>query len=106
MYAKVTSGQVQPGKMEEFLATYRKVVDLMTEGLPGLKNVYVLTNPESNDVSSIAIYESEVDADELENRGDYIQAVGMMTSTLVIESIMRAGYEVSFQLYWPAPQRS
>ena len=99
MYAKVTSGQVQPGKMEEFLATYRKVVDLMTEGLPGLKNVYVLTNPESNDVSSIAIYESEVDADELENRGDYIQAVGMMTSTLVIESIMRAGYEVSFQLY-------
>ncbi len=99
MYAKVTSGQVQPGKMEEFLATYRKVVDLMTEGLPGLKNVYVLTNPESNDVSSIAIYESEIDADELENRGDYIQAVGMMTSTLVIESIIRAGYEVSFQLY-------
>ena len=99
MYAKVTSGQVQPGKMEEFLAIYRKVVDLMTEGLPGLKNVYVLTNPESNDVSSIAIYESEVDADELENRGDYIQAVGMMTSTLVIESIIRAGYEVSFQLY-------
>ncbi len=99
MYAKVTSGQVQPGKMEEFLATYRKVVDLMTEGLPGLKNVYVLTNPESNDVSSIAIYESEVDSDELENRGDYIQAVGMMTSTLVVESIVRAGYEVSFQLY-------
>ncbi len=99
MYAKVTSGQVQPGKMEEFLATYRKVVDLMTEGLPGLKNVYVLTNPESNDVSSIAIYESEVDADELENRGDYIQAVCMMTSTLVVESIVRAGYEVSFQLY-------
>ncbi len=99
MYAKVTSGQVQPGKMEEFLATYRKVVDLMTEGLPGLKNVYVLTNPESNDVSSIAIYESETDADELENRGKYIQAVGMMTSTLVVESIVRAGYEVSFQLY-------
>ena len=99
MYAKVTSGQVQPGKMEEFLATYRKVVELMTEGLPGLKNVYVLTNPESNDVSSIAIYESETDADELENRGDYIQAVGMMTSTLVVESIVRAGFEVSFQLY-------
>ncbi len=69
MYAKVTSGQVQPGKRDEFLATYRKVVELMTEGLPGLKNVYVLTNPESNDVSSIAIYESETDADELENRG-------------------------------------
>ena len=43
--------------------------------------------------------QSEADADELENRGDYIQAVCMMTSTLVVESIVRAGYEVSFQLY-------
>ena len=43
--------------------------------------------------------QSEADADEFENRGDYIQAVCMMTSTLVVESIVRAGYEVSFQLY-------
>lgn len=98
MYAKVTSGRVQPGKMEEFLVTYRKVVDLMTEGLPGLENVYVLTNPETSDVTSFAIYASEADSDELENRGDYIQAVGMMTATLVIESVARTGYEVSFQL--------
>ena len=98
MYASVSTGQVQPGKMDEFLSIYRESVKPLIEGFPGVKNLYVLTNAEKDKGMTIALYETEADAERTQTSGDFQKAMGMLSSTLVLESVVREGYEVSIQI--------
>jgi heme-degrading monooxygenase HmoA len=95
MYASVTSAKVQPGKMDEFLKIYQESVKPTVMGFPGIKNLYVLTNAETETGMAVAIYETEADAERSQNSGDYQKVIGMVASTLILESLKREGYEVS-----------
>ena len=97
MYASVTSGQVQPGKFEEYLSIYRESVKPVIDGFSGINNLYVLTDAEKGKGMVIVIYETEADAERTQTSGDYQKVIGMLSSTLVLESVVREGYEVSIQ---------
>jgi heme-degrading monooxygenase HmoA len=98
MYASVSSGQVQPGKLDEYLSIYRESVKPVIEGFPGIKNLYVLTDAEKGKGMVIVIYETVADAERTQTSGDYQKVIGMLSSTLVLESVVREGYEVSIPI--------
>ena len=98
MYASVSTGQVHPGKAQEFLAKWRDFVKPMVEGFPGFKASYVLTDEESNTVMVIMIYDTKTDAERTQTSGDYQKAVSHLASALVMESVVRKGYEVGIHL--------
>lgn len=66
--------------------------------IPGLLNLYVLTNKDKFNGLIAAIYESKADAANAEKDGHFQQAVAELASTLVIESISRNSYAVSIHI--------
>ena len=98
MYASVTAGEIQPGKMDEYLSIYRGSVMPVISELPGVKHLFVLTDAETNKGMTVAIYETKDDAERTQNSGDYQKIIGMMIGTIVPESISRKGYEVSIHM--------
>ena len=97
MYASVSIATVQSGKLDEFLSTWKESVLPLVKSFPGFKNIYVLTNKESNKGIIMAIYETKEDAERTQSSGDYQKAVGMVAGTIVTELVVREGYEVSIQ---------
>jgi quinol monooxygenase YgiN len=98
MYANVTSGEVLPGKMDEFLKIYDESVKPMIEKMAGLENLYVLTDEPNNKGLIIAVYGNKEDAENANTDGHVQAAVGKLASTLVLESIARGTYEVSIKI--------
>ena len=98
MYASIVTASVQPGKMDEFLTTWMESVKPMVEDFPGFKNIYVLTDAETNKGITIALYETKADAERTQTSGDFREAVEKLSSTLILGSIVREGYEVSIQV--------
>lgn len=98
MYASVSSAQLQPGKLDDFLTIYRESVQPLTKDLPGLKRLYVLTDANNNKGMTVAIYETEADAEKTQANGTYQQAIGLLAKTLVIETLERGGYEVNMEI--------
>lgn len=98
MYASVTSAKLQPGKLDEFLATYRASVLPIVKDFPGLTHLYVLTDANTNQGMSIAFYETETDAERTQANGDFQKAIDILASTMVIASIERKGYEIGIAL--------
>ena len=95
MYASITTGTVQAGKLDEFVTTWRDSVKPMVESFPGFKNFYVLTDVESNKGMIIAIYETKADAERTQSSGDYQKTVEIMAGMVITETVVREGYEVS-----------
>ena len=63
MYANVTSGEVLPGKMDEFLKIYNESVKPIVEKIAGLENLYVLTDKSNKRGLIIAYYGNKEDAE-------------------------------------------
>jgi len=97
MYASVTIGDCQPGKMDEFIATWRDSVKPVVKTYPGFKNIFLLTNTELNKGVTIAFYETKADAERTQSSGDFQKVVEILASTLAMETVVREGYEVSVQ---------
>jgi hypothetical protein len=98
MYASVTTGKIQPGKVEEYLTIYRESVKPVMEKIPGLKHVYGLADPETGEGMTIGLYETKADAERTQASGDYQKVAMMLASTLVLESLARKGYEVIIEV--------
>ena len=97
MYASVSTAEVLPGKEDEFVNTWRDSVKPLVEKFPGYKNIYVLTNKKLHKCMSIAIYETEADAERTQSSGDYRKVVEILASTIDMKSVVREGYDVGFQ---------
>ena len=98
MYASVSTAKVQPGKLEEFISTWRESVLPLVKSFPGFRNIYVLTDTGSNKGIIIAFYETKDDAERTQSSGDYQKAVEKVAGTIIMESVVREGYEVSIQI--------
>jgi quinol monooxygenase YgiN len=98
MHANVTSGKVLSGKMDEFIKIYDESVKPVVEKIPGLQNLYVLTDAQSNKGLIIAVYKNQEDAQNANQDGHYQAAIGKLASTLVLESITRNSYSVSIRI--------
>ena len=97
MHANVTSGEIKAGQLNDFISIYRDAVKPVVEAIPGLKNLYVLTNNDSSKGMIIALYGSKEEAENAQQDGHFQEAVRKLASTLVIESITRESYTVSLK---------
>ena len=62
MYARVATGQVPPGKMEEFLKIYREAQRPINEQAKGFQSARILTDSNTGKAIAMTIWETESDA--------------------------------------------
>ncbi len=62
MYARVTTAQVQPGKMDEAISVIRDSTYSAHRNKQGFKSAILLTNPKTGKALSITLWETEADA--------------------------------------------
>jgi heme-degrading monooxygenase HmoA len=98
MYASVSTGQVQPGKLEKYLQVWHDSVAPAAQQLKGFKAAYVLVDREAEKGMTIALYETKEDAQAVQTSGRFQELLAMLGDTLVRESVVRSGYEVSIQI--------
>jgi quinol monooxygenase YgiN len=98
MYASVTTGQVKPGHMDEYLNAFQTYVTPMVRAFSGLKDLYVLVDRAANEAMTIGIYDSQASADRTQQSGDYQQGLSKIADHLVLSTLQRRGYEVGVSI--------
>lgn len=91
MYARVTTAQVQPGKMDELVRIL--LVLPAARQQKGYAGGLVLTNPGTGKAEIIALWETEADMAAGEVSGYYREQVAKVVPTLAGPPA-REGYEV------------
>jgi heme-degrading monooxygenase HmoA len=62
MYTRLINAQVQPGKMDDFVQTFREQVLPDAQQEPGFKGIVMLKDAANNRVIAVVLWETEVDA--------------------------------------------
>ena len=62
MYARVATGQVKPGKMEEFIKIYNETQKSVNQQVQGFQSARLLTDPSTNRGIAVTIWATESDA--------------------------------------------
>jgi heme-degrading monooxygenase HmoA len=82
MYARATTAQVQPGKMDELVRILLDSVLPAARQQHGYKGGLVLTNADTGKAEIIALWETEADMAAGEASGYYREQVAKVTHTL------------------------
>ncbi len=93
MYAKVATGQVQPGKMDEFLKIYRETQRSINEQTKGFLSARVLTDSNTGKGVAVTMWETESDARASVNESILQDVRGRFEG--VVGDITMEYYEVS-----------
>ncbi len=96
MYARVTTVQIQPGKMEEAIRIYRDSVVPAAKQQHGFNGVFLLTDPNTGKGLSITWWETEADMKAGETSGYYQQQLAKFAPHFAAPPT-RESYEVSVQ---------
>ena len=96
MYARATTAQVQPGKMDELVKILLDSVLPAARQLKGYKGGLVLTNPDTGKAEILALWETEADMIAGEASGYYREQVAKVTHILAGAPV-REAYLVSHQ---------
>src|SRR5262245_48739891 len=98
MFASVLTFQVQPGQRDEFIRISEKQVIAEVKRFKGLQRAYLLTDPITDTVMVVGVYETEADARAVESSGLFRQLAARHASHIIEpESMERHVYEVSLQ---------
>ena len=62
MWARLATGQVQPGKMDEFIKIYIDTQKSVNQGMQGFQSARILTDPSANKAVAMTIWATESDA--------------------------------------------
>jgi heme-degrading monooxygenase HmoA len=82
MYARTTTAQIQPGKMDELVKILLDSVLPAARQQQGYKGGFVLTNPEAGKAKIIALWETEAEMLAGEAGGYYREQVAKIAHTL------------------------
>ena len=96
MYARVITTQYQPGKMEEGLQIYRETLSA-TRQQPGFKGVLGLVDRRADKAMSIALWETEAEAQASGTGSAYFQAQLTRFASVFAAAPMIEMYEVVVQ---------
>jgi quinol monooxygenase YgiN len=97
MYARVTTFQVQPGKIETWTQIASDSVFVVMKQQPGYHSGLVLIDADANKFVGIALWETEADMKASETNGYYQQQAAKVASLLTAPPL-REAYEVAFQV--------
>lgn len=95
MYARVTSAQIQPGKMDELMRFFQESVLPAAQQQQGFKGMLVLADPSQNKGMAITLWETEADLQSSES--GYYQEQLVKASPLLAGSPVAASYQVAVQ---------
>jgi len=84
MYARVTTAQVQPGKMDEAISIMKNNTHPTHRSQQGFKNAILLTDPKTNKALSITLWETEADATGAAPANN-VSSAGLLTGHAVRE---------------------
>lgn len=96
MYARVTTGQMQPDKIDDAARVYRESIVAAMRQAQGFKNLLVLTDRATGKGLVISVWESEADMRASEASGFYQQQAGKLAHLLAGAPSFET-YEVTVQ---------
>ena len=94
MHARVVTNQIQPGKMDEWVALIRDCVVPSLRDEAGFKGFVVLTNAEAGESIGYSIRDSADDMVASEASGNYQQQIAKLGSVLAMPPV-REAYELT-----------
>ena len=97
MYARVTTGYVQPGKMDELNKFTRETVVPLYQQQQGFKGALFLTDHSANKQIAIALWETEADMAAGEASGGYYREELAKMAHVFASAPVREAYEVALQ---------
>jgi heme-degrading monooxygenase HmoA len=97
MYARVTTFQLQPGKIDAWLHIAHESVIPVVRQQRGYKNGLVLTDTNANKIVVITLWETETDMKAGETSGYYREQLAQVVPLLAAVPVPEA-YEVSLQV--------
>ena len=96
MYARVSTAEVQPGRMDKLVSLSRDSVLPAARQQRGFKGGLWLTDPDTNKAMIVTLWETREDMEAGEQSGYYREQVGKFGGLLAGE-VVRETYEVSIQ---------
>jgi heme-degrading monooxygenase HmoA len=97
MYASISEAQVKPGQIDECLRIWNESIRPELAALPGYIVAYVLVDRTSHEVMTVALYETEADAERTQSSGRYRELVAHLVPVMVPGSLERKGFEVGIE---------
>ncbi len=97
MYARVTTIQIQQGKVDEGISIYRDSVVPAAQQQKGFKGGLFLSNPNTGKGVSIALWDSEADMEAVESSGYYQEQI-LKFAAIIAAPPTTEHYEVSIQV--------
>ena len=97
MHARITTGLAQDGKLEEVLEVVRESIVPVMKQQPGFKGYLALSDPATNKVVSITLWETEADVVAGETGGYYREQITKIAG-LLASTPTREHFEVSIQI--------
>ena len=96
MYARVSTAEVQHGKMGDVIAVSRDAALPAAQQQPGFKGAFWLTDPDANKLMAVTLWETREDMETGEQSGYYREQIGRLGG-LLAGDVVREAYEVSVQ---------
>ena len=96
MFARVTTLQLRPGKLDEFLRFFQDSIAPAAATQPGFGGITLMTDPRLAKVVAFGLWDSE--AEMLANEQAYYQAKLGEVGGLLAGPPLREAYEVSVQV--------
>jgi len=97
MYARVTTGYVQPGKMDELNQYVRETLVPLYSQQQGFKGALFLTDRSANKAIAITLWETEAEMAAGEASGGYYREQLAKMAHLFASAPVREAYEVAVQ---------
>jgi quinol monooxygenase YgiN len=97
MYARVTTVQPQPGKLDEVIRITKELVLPVTQQQSGWKGLTVLVNRDANKLTTIGYWASLADVESSEASPQFREQVGKVAALLSAPPAPEV-YEVNFQI--------
>ena len=96
MYARVSTVEVQPGRMDEVIDISRDSVLPAAQQQQGFRGGLWLTDRDANKIMIVSLWESREDMEAGEASGYYREQIGKFGGMLAGD-VIREAYEVSLQ---------
>ena len=71
MYARITTNQIRPGKLDETVSHVQSILLPAAKLQPGFKGFYLLTDRQNNRAITISLWESQEALDATSEGSDY-----------------------------------
>lgn len=96
MYARVSTAEVQPGKIDDTVNISEESVLPAARQQQGFEGGLWLTDPDNNKVMVVTLWASREDMESGETSGYYREQIGKL-GDLLVGDVVREAYEVSIK---------